>query len=269
MVDYKILPYEPLLETIAVLRCWLKNPDDASRVYKSVLFSAPNTFEQEPCGWQSRFITPTETWGFCSKEHYETVKAAPHEYPGYEVRAVYARPVLAQQIEITVVKAPRQNGLAVWYGPMPESNGKTNWTAILYRKNPDDLMGGIGDGYTIDRSEYPDRVRYEADRVRHLIGELKEAPFILDYDDKKHSGYEEQQSAEVTPEFLAILREGMITPDKIAGQAEKNDAAQFSRDPHDLADELYSRGYSDCGLERDYDPRGGEEWQAVVNAIGS
>lgn len=52
--------------------------------------------KQEPCGWQCRFITPTETWGYCSKEHYETVKAAPHEYPGYEVRAVYARPVPAQ-----------------------------------------------------------------------------------------------------------------------------------------------------------------------------
>jgi len=53
--------------------------------------------KQEPCGWQCRFITPTETWGYCSKEHYETVKAAPHEYPGYEVRALYARPVPAQQ----------------------------------------------------------------------------------------------------------------------------------------------------------------------------
>lgn len=52
--------------------------------------------KQEPCGWQCRFITPAETWGYCSKEHYETVKAAPHEYPGYEVRAVYARPVPAQ-----------------------------------------------------------------------------------------------------------------------------------------------------------------------------
>ena len=75
---------------------------------------------------------------------------------------------------------------------MPESNGKKNWTAILYRKNQGGFLGGIGDGYTIDRSEYPDRVRYEADRVRYLIGEVKEPPFILDYDDKKHSGYKEQ-----------------------------------------------------------------------------
>jgi hypothetical protein len=74
--------------------------------------------------------------------------------------------------------------LTVWYGPMPESNGKSNFTALLVRKG-----GDFTDGITIDRSEYPDRVRYEADRVRYLIGELAERPFILDYDADKHSGY--------------------------------------------------------------------------------
>lgn len=74
--------------------------------------------------------------------------------------------------------------LAVWYGSMPESNGKTNWTAILYRKGE-----GIEDGFTIDRSEYPDRVRYAADRVRYLIGEIAERPYILNYDADEHSGY--------------------------------------------------------------------------------
>lgn len=69
--------------------------------------------------------------------------------------------------------------LAVWYGSMPESNGKSNWTAILYRK--DDGLGG-GVNITLDRSEYPDRVRYEADRVRYLIGEIDKEPWILDYD---------------------------------------------------------------------------------------
>lgn len=76
-----------------------------------------------------------------------------------------------------------QPELTVWYGTLPESNGKTNWTAMLHRK--DDLWGGI----TLDRSEYPDRVRYEADRMRYMIGELDIEPFILDYDDKLHSGY--------------------------------------------------------------------------------
>lgn len=65
--------------------------------------------------------------------------------------------------------------LAVWFGPMPESNGKTNWTAILHR-------GDLAHGFTIERSEHHDRVRYEADRVRHLIGELAEEPDILAYD---------------------------------------------------------------------------------------
>ena len=72
--------------------------------------------------------------------------------------------------------------LQVWYGSMPESNGKTNWTAILHK-------GDISAGMTIARSEYPDRVRYEADHVRWLMGELSERPFILDYDADKCSDY--------------------------------------------------------------------------------
>lgn len=75
----------------------------------------------------------------------------------------------------------KQHALAVWYGCMPESNGKSNWTAILHRKG-DGLMDGPH--ITIDRSEYPDRVRYEADRVRFIIGEIDKEPFVLDYDDK-------------------------------------------------------------------------------------
>lgn len=72
--------------------------------------------------------------------------------------------------------------LEVWFGSMPESNGKTNWTAILHR-------GDITQGITIDRSEYKDRVRYEADRMRWMIGELEERPRMLDYDADMHSGY--------------------------------------------------------------------------------
>lgn len=72
------------------------------------------------------------------------------------------------------VDVPLAPKLAVWFGPMPESNGKTNWTAILHR-------GDLASGHTIERSEHHDRVRYEADRVRWLIGELPEQPFVLDY----------------------------------------------------------------------------------------
>lgn len=73
-------------------------------------------------------------------------------------------------------KVKPQHRLAVWYGSLPESNGKMNWTAILHRP------GEFESGLTLDRSEYPDRVRYEADRARYLIGELQEEPDILAYD---------------------------------------------------------------------------------------
>lgn len=72
--------------------------------------------------------------------------------------------------------------LKVWEGAMPESNGKSNFTAILYT---DDITTGI----TIYRSEYPNRTRYEADRFRHMIGQRAEAPCISEYDTEKHSGY--------------------------------------------------------------------------------
>jgi hypothetical protein len=65
--------------------------------------------------------------------------------------------------------------LSVWFGPMPESNGKSNWTAILHK-------GDLADGFQFGRSEYKDRVRYDADSMRHLIGELPNKPDILAYD---------------------------------------------------------------------------------------
>lgn len=86
-------------------------------------------------------------------------------------------------------RAYPQPELTVWLGEMPESNGKTNYTAILRRTGGDNLLGSLSSGITIARSEYPDRVRYEADRMRYLIGELIHEPFILDYDSDKHSGY--------------------------------------------------------------------------------
>lgn len=86
--------------------------------------------------------------------------------------------------------------LAVWYGSMPESNGKANWTAILHRKGEGRCM----DGFTIDRSEYPGRVLYAADRVRYLIGEKSERPSILDYDADAHSGYVKTGNSPVIPD---------------------------------------------------------------------
>lgn len=95
--------------------------------------------------------------------------------------------------------------LAVWYGKMPESNGKSNWTAILYRQGGEGtFMGRLSEGITIDRSEYPDRVRYEADRVRHLIGALKDEPDLLAYDDKLRSDYVYPEG-ERLPDIVAYL----------------------------------------------------------------
>lgn len=85
----------------------------------------------------------------------------------------------------------------------PETNGKSNWTAILYRKS-EEWLGGIAEGITIDRSEYPDRVRYEADRMRYLIGEIEKEPFILDYDSDKRSDYVYPENPEIV-ELKAAL----------------------------------------------------------------
>jgi hypothetical protein len=74
---------------------------------------------------------------------------------------------------------PTQPALKVTYRAMPESNGRTNWTATLHSDR--------GVDFCIARSEYPHRVRYEADVMRHMIGELDEEPFILDYDDKEQT----------------------------------------------------------------------------------
>lgn len=90
--------------------------------------------------------------------------------------------------------------LTVWYGSMPETNGKTNWTAMLHRKGQHPW-----EGITIDLSEYPDRVRYEADRMRHLIGELADEPDILAYDADAHSGYVKPGNSPVTPDGLVMM----------------------------------------------------------------
>jgi hypothetical protein len=108
--------------------------------------------------------------------------------------------------------------LAVWYGSMPESNGKSNWTAILHN-------GDIASGITLDRSEYPDRVRYEADRARWLIGELPDEPFILDYDADKHSGY-----TAPSPKAPAPSAEQPLTNAELANAASRACACRTAAD---------------------------------------
>lgn len=96
-----------------------------------------------------------------------------------------------------------QNPLTVWFGPMPESNGKTNWTAVLMPKG-----GRIWDGITLERSEFKDRVRYTADRVRYLLGEYEEEPDLLAYDQnlQEHLVQEAAEHDLVSKELAQALR---------------------------------------------------------------
>lgn len=95
---------------------------------------------------------------------------------------------------------PAVPSLSVVCGPMPETNGKSNFTAILCRD------GNVSDGFTIARSEYPDRVQYDADCVRFIIGELSERPNLLDYDGDKHSGYVDPPAQPAVPEGYTPVR---------------------------------------------------------------
>lgn len=76
-----------------------------------------------------------------------------------------------------------QPRLTVRVQSFPESNGKRNWTALLVRVNPwDGLIGNCG-GITIARGELWNRVAYEAERAKLLIGERDSEPDVLDYGD--------------------------------------------------------------------------------------
>lgn len=82
----------------------------------------------------------------------------------------------------TTPQAPHPK-LTVRLTSFPESNGKRNWTAMFVRTEKwNGLIGNCG-GITIDRGECWNRVAYEAERARFLIGERDTEPHILDYGD--------------------------------------------------------------------------------------
>ncbi len=76
-----------------------------------------------------------------------------------------------------------QPRLTVRLCSFPESNGNRNWTALLVRV--DEWAGLIGNcgGISVARSEFWNRVAYEAERAKLLIGERDTEPNILDYGD--------------------------------------------------------------------------------------
>ena len=81
------------------------------------------------------------------------------------------------------VEALQKTQLTVRLTSFPETNGRRNWTALLVRKHPwDGLIGNCG-GITVAHGELWNRVAYEAERAKFLIGERPDEPFILDYGD--------------------------------------------------------------------------------------
>ena len=113
---------------------------------------------------------------------------------------------------------PAVPALSVRYLSMPESNGRENWTAILYADGKDDMT----DGYCFARSEYPDRVRYDADRMRYLIGETDKRPYILDYDADKCSDY----VPPTTPDPVSEAAKVLLRPDDKGSRKPIHDACE-------------------------------------------
>jgi hypothetical protein len=86
----------------------------------------------------------------------------------------------AGPVEQEVLPQPR---LTVRLTSFPESNGKRNWTALLVRVDKwGGLIGNCG-GITIAHGELWNRVAYEAERAKLLIGERDSEPDIMDYGD--------------------------------------------------------------------------------------
>ena len=76
-----------------------------------------------------------------------------------------------------------QPKLTVRLTSFPESNDKRNWTALLVRVDKwDGLVGNCG-GISLARGEFWNRVAWEAECAKFLIGERDTEPFILDYGD--------------------------------------------------------------------------------------
>lgn len=74
-----------------------------------------------------------------------------------------------------------QPKLEVVIREFPESNGKHNWTAMLMRVEPWDGLPGNANGITLARGEFLNRVAYEAECTKFLIGLRDNEPDILDF----------------------------------------------------------------------------------------
>lgn len=134
--------------------------------------------------------------------------------------------------------------LTVWYGDMPETNGMKNWTAIIHRKGE-----CLSTGITIDRSEYPDRTRYKADRMRFLIGEITDNPDCLDYDADAHSGYVNPGNSPVIPDGCCIMPMKLTAKNGAKGAL----SGEFHVTHHIVCQSCGGEGCEDCNEEGGWD----------------
>jgi hypothetical protein len=115
-----------------------------------------------------------------------------------------------------------QPELTVWFGSMPESCGRENWTVTLRRKTRPEAgsaseLHHLMSGFQVYRTEYKDRARYEADRLRFLLGEIDKEPHILDYDADLHSGYVEPVQAQA----VAVPEDSVTVPRSLIRRAQQ------------------------------------------------
>lgn len=78
---------------------------------------------QSPAGWQARFTSSGDKWDAwqpCSKEHFELVKSCPAEWPGYEVREVFAAPPAAQEVSTMVEALEHLRAVMAGHDSTPE-----------------------------------------------------------------------------------------------------------------------------------------------------
>lgn len=86
---------------------------------------------------------------------------------------------------IGAVALPTTPELIVGFGSMPESNGRENWTVRLIRRkdiDPNQPINAEANAFQLFRSEFKDRMRYEADCLRFFLEQTDKKPNILDYD---------------------------------------------------------------------------------------
>ena len=91
------------------------------------------------------------------------------------------------QAEIASLKAQlaekEENKVRLWFGSMPESNGKKNYTAILYFRKSGLLSGPT---FTLERSEFENRVRWSADYLQWMLDGAPEGK-MPDITDEKYA----------------------------------------------------------------------------------